>query len=101
MTPEGTIKKLIMDWLSAQPGCYVRVLQIAGFRGRKNVSAGMADIIGVWKGWALAIEVKAKTKASEGQKEFLELWKRSGGIAIVARSLDDVIAVLKPTGEKK
>lgn len=87
-----------MEWLTEQPGCYARVLQIAGFRGRKNMSAGMADIIGVWKGTALAIEVKAKTKTSEGQKEFLELWARSGGIAIVAHSLNDVISALKAKG---
>jgi penicillin-binding protein-related factor A (putative recombinase) len=92
-TPEGEIKKSIMQWLEANHrDCYARIIQIAGFRGRKNVSAGVSDIIGVWKGRGLAIEVKAPgEKPMPHQKEFLESWARAGGIAILAYSLDDVI----------
>lgn len=92
MTPEGLIKKQIMEWLSAQPNCYVRVIQIGGIRGRANSSKGVSDIIGTWKGYALAIEVKAKGgKLSSEQEEFMTAWnKRGQGIAIVAYSLEDV-----------
>jgi hypothetical protein len=102
VTPEGAIKKNIMAWLNAQPGCYARILQIAGFRGRKNVSAGMADIIGAFKGWALAIEVKTpEGTLSDEQQAFLACWtQRGGGIGIVARGLDDVIQVLKRVEER-
>lgn len=102
MTPEGQIKKLIMDWLNAQPGCYARVLTIAGFRGRSNPSAGMADIIGAWKGWALAIEVKTeKGKVSPEQEAFLAGWSiRGKGISIVARCLEDVERILKSVEER-
>lgn len=96
MTPESQIKKQIMAWLEAQPKCYVRVLQIGGIRGRANSAKGMADIIGLWKGQGLAIEVKTKSgRLSPEQVEFLESWKRSGGIAIVARSLEDVTKELE------
>jgi hypothetical protein len=97
-TPEGVIKKLIMDWLNAQPGCYARVITVAGFRGRKNVSKGVVDILGSWQGRALAIEVKQPgEKPTREQYEFLIGWvDRGKGIGIVAESLDDVERVLRP-----
>ena len=52
---------------------------------------GVADIIGIYNGAPLAIEVKtAKGKLSEHQERFLTRWKNEGGIAIVARSVEDV-----------
>jgi len=54
---------------------------------------GSADITGIIKGGIrLEIEVKdAKGKVSEEQQEFLDTIKKFGGIALVARGLDDVI----------
>ena len=110
MTPEGMIKNLIMDYLNAIPGCYARTVQLGSIGGRSNSSKGMADIIGSYKGWALAIEVKtAKGKLSSEQEAFLAAWRvRGGGISIVARCLEDVEQVLKhmdarglPAPEKK
>jgi hypothetical protein len=98
MTPEGLIKKQIMDWLSAHPRkvCRVWPIQIGRIPGRTNHSKGIADILGLWHGRGLAIEVKAKGgKPSKEQKEFLQDWKESGGIAILAYSLDDVIDALR------
>ncbi len=96
MTPEGVIKALIMDWLNAQPGCYVRTVQLGGIGGRYNSSKGIADIIGSWHGRALAIEVKTpKGKLSTEQDEFMTCWSQRGmGIAIVARCLEDVTCIL-------
>ncbi len=95
MSEESDIKKLIMDYLKVQPGCYARVIQIGRIPGRNNSSKGISDIIGVWKGKFLAIEVKTKsTKTTIEQDEFLECVKKAGGIAIVARSLADVENVL-------
>lgn len=52
---------------------------------------GVSDIIGIYKGKFFAIEVKTKTgKLSEHQKIFLNDVKKNGGIAFVARSIDDV-----------
>lgn len=99
---ESELKKDIMTYLRAMPKTYSRVLQIAGFRGRSNQSKGMADIICVSRGWAIAIECKTdKGVLSEQQKEFLTGWQEAGGISIIARSLEDVISgIREATGWK-
>jgi hypothetical protein len=63
----------------------------AGFKG-------LSDIIGQLKdGRLLAVEVKRPGgMPTAAQVEFLGLVDRSGGIAFVARSIDDVIAALSP-----
>ncbi len=63
-----------------------------------NTARGMSDIMGILKDGArtLAIEVKTKTgKVAEHQQEFLDSVTRAGGIAFVARSVDDVVERLK------
>ena len=53
---------------------------------------GISDIIGIWETRFLAIEIKTKKgRVSEHQEKFLEHVRRNGGIAFVARSIDDVI----------
>jgi hypothetical protein len=53
---------------------------------------GIPDIIGIWRGKPLAVEIKSERGVlSSNQKEFLRRWREEGGIAIVARTLDDVI----------
>lgn len=59
---------------------------------------GGADLIGILRGSGrfVACEVKGpKGRASEDQLRFLERVKRSGGIAVLARSVDDVLEALK------
>ncbi len=52
---------------------------------------GVSDIIGIHKGKFFAIEVKTvKGKLNLDQKHFLDLVKLNAGIALVARSVDDV-----------
>ena len=52
---------------------------------------GVSDIVGIYKGKFLAIEVKTeKGKLNDHQSKFLILVKQNGGIAIVARSVHDV-----------
>lgn len=62
---------------------------------RKNAGVnGISDILGVQKGTGrlLAVEVKfGKDKTSDEQDQFLGNIKQYNGIAIVARSLSDVI----------
>jgi hypothetical protein len=57
---------------------------------------GCADILGMLKGGRfVAIECKSSTgRVTEEQVAFLGLVARHGGIGIVARSVDDVVAVL-------
>jgi Holliday junction resolvase len=72
---------------------------------------GVSDIIGIYKGRYLAIEVKApKKEPSENQRAFIDRVNHEGGLAFVARSVDDVITGLAfgdlssfkpPTGGQK
>lgn len=95
MTPEGDLKKQILDWLSAKQ-IFHWVNQAGRIPGRRLIKVGIADILGILKGGRFfAIEVKAKTgKLSDEQAEFIFAVRTAGGIAFVARSLDDVIQQL-------
>lgn len=53
---------------------------------------GVADILGIYQGKLLAIEVKTLNgKVSDRQDAFIDQVNLRGGIAFVARSPDDVI----------
>lgn len=63
--------------------------------GGPMAKAGVADLIGCYRGLAIAIEVKStKGKLSQAQELFLSRWRQAGGIGIVARSVTDVIEAL-------
>jgi len=56
---------------------------------------GVPDIIGIYKGRFLGIEVKtAIGNVSPEQEQFLKNIQENGGIGFVARSIDDVIDTL-------
>lgn len=56
---------------------------------------GISDIIGIYQGRPLAIEIKTdRGRLSEYQEKFIERWRAAGGIGIVARSPGDVIKAL-------
>lgn len=56
---------------------------------------GVADVIACWKGRAIAIEVKSATgRIRPEQIQWLRSWEKSGGLAIVARSVGAVEAWL-------
>lgn len=65
------------------------------FRRANNpyIINGVADILGVYKGRFLAIEVKVpsrKNNLTEHQKKFIKNILESGGVAFVATSIEDV-----------
>lgn len=101
---ESQIQEQILDWLSFQTNCMtwrnnnvgIYDPKTKGFRRMpKYCRRGVSDILGIWHGKPLAIEVKSKTgKLSDAQKSFLDDFKAHGGITIVARSIEDVCAVL-------
>lgn len=104
--PESIIKRAICEYLSYKKGCLFWVNSTVGIfdreKGiyRKNRSQfqrnGVADILGVYKGKPLAIEVKSlKGIVSQDQESFLNDFAKAGGIALVARSVDDVIQAFK------
>jgi len=58
---------------------------------RYGLIKGSSDIIGLFKGRFLAIEVKIPGKnPTPEQKKFINNINKAGGIAFVARSADDV-----------
>jgi len=58
---------------------------------------GVADILGIFEGKPLAIEVKSeKGRLRPAQKVFLDRWREEGGISFVARSIEDVDKQLWP-----
>lgn len=67
-----------------------------GKRPLRTAPNGHPDIAGMLRnGRALYVECKAaKGQLTEQQERFLEQVRAHGGVAIVARSVDDVLAVL-------
>lgn len=56
---------------------------------------GVPDILGIFKGRLLGIEVKTATgKLSPEQERFIQNINDAGGIGFMARSVDDVIETL-------
>lgn len=102
---EQQIKNSILDWLKlksifAWPNDSVGVFDERRGAYRRKTSRhhinGVPDILGVFMGKPLAIEVKSKTgRLSEAQKDFLEKFQSVGGIAITARSIEDVEGALR------
>lgn len=72
----------------------IKYLESIGAYVVKNISTsrnGVPDIIACYKGQFIAIEVKAKNgKSSKLQKYNIEKIKQAGGVAFVARSVEDV-----------
>ena len=73
-----------------------RIFHWKVWQGPMSQPKGVSDIIGCYKGRFLAIEVKKPGgKLTLMQAKFLAQVEDAGGIAFVARSLDDVINKLK------
>lgn len=59
--------------------------------GTLGAAVGVADILGIYQGKFLAIEVKTERgKLSPAQERFIANINDKGGIAFVARCIDDV-----------
>jgi hypothetical protein len=103
-TPENRVKTEVLKYLKlrqikawSNPSGAVRI------RPGKFMSFGLkgsADIVGCLPdGRFLAVEVKAEHgRLSPEQREFLEMIKRQGGLAIVAQSWKDIDQALREAG---
>lgn len=108
-TTEKQIQDLMIDYLRLQHKTYVWrqnagsmfVDSPTGRHGFRASSAkGISDIIGVWHGIPLAIEVKRPgNKPTELQWEFLKRFQEAGGLSIVAYSLNGLKNALKTVEE--
>jgi Holliday junction resolvase len=96
MTPEGIVLRQVLDYLKARRVLAIRINTGGVMRGGRwtkspNVTKGVSDILGIYLGAPIAIEVKsAKGKLSLDQEKFLTSWKENGGKICVARSVKDV-----------
>lgn len=83
---EKNIQAKILKYLKTIPNSYFfKVAQ------GKFSQGGISDILGLYRGQFVAIEVKADgNKMTPLQARFQDIIKRSGGIAICAYSLEDV-----------
>lgn len=95
---EKDIQSSILDYLQARNiFCWKEhsggIMVDGGTRYMPIGLKGKADIIGLLRGGRfLAIEVKRPSgKVSEDQQFFLNMIKDMGGLAFVARNIDDVI----------
>lgn len=97
MTPETSEKKAIKQYLSAKGIFHFSVLQGLGCH------PGVSDIICLYRGLPIAIEVKAVGRGgrvgrqSEKQAIFQLCWERAGGVYILG-GVDDVMKRLSLIG---
>lgn len=103
-TEEGKIEKQILVWLMWKGILAWKVKTMGTYDqrlGRYRKSSplyrkGVSDIHGIYRGKPFAIECKSKKGVlSVEQKLFIQDYERHGGIAIVARSVEDVERALK------
>lgn len=85
-TPEAILTRSVRSLLNS-----VQIFHWKVWQGMGSVP-GVPDILGVHKGRLIAIELKApKGTVSPAQQEFIDRINEAGGLAFVARTLDDVI----------
>lgn len=104
MQGERLIQNGILEWLAWNNIFAFPVKSVGTYdvkegkfrRPSKYYKRGTADILGIYKGKFLAIEVKSeKGRPSIHQKIFLEQVNKEGGLGFIARSIDDVERELK------
>jgi len=102
---EKEIENAMLRYLNMMPDCWAYKINNVGiydpkkktYRAVKNkfVLKGTPDILGIYKGKPLAIEVKGpRGKVSKEQQDFLNKHKSMGGIGGVARNLNELREIL-------
>ena len=90
---EFEVKKRIIAYLKKRGIFHWSDYQPVGKpgKGHSRGKNGVSDLLGIYKGKPLAIEVKKYNgEVSQTQFQWLKEFERQGGIAIVARSVEDV-----------
>lgn len=107
MAGENEVQKAIMQYLWYNKIFFYRNNNFPAYDTKRKAyrqmppgtMRGVSDIVGIYKGKPFYIEVKKpepdKTYPAKEQKDFIKKVQDEGGIAFVARSIDDVIAGLK------
>ena len=112
---EKEIESQILSWLNFQPGIFAFKINTVGVYDsirkvyRKNLNPfclnGVSDILAVYKGRMLCIEVKSKakrnsidspkTQTERDQAYFLNVMKTHDAFTLVAHNLDQVIEFIE------
>lgn len=96
---ESEIQRAILDYLTSIGAVAIRVnsgvhiIQDSNgsTRAFHGAPAGTSDIIACYRGRYVAIECKARRgKTTPAQEDFINRVIEAGGVAFVARSVDDV-----------
>jgi hypothetical protein len=96
MTPEQVIKTSICQYLELRRIFFWIVIQNPGRYKSRHIKRGIPDLLGIFRGKPLAIEVKAPGgRVSPEQEKFIEDFRREGGIAFTAKSVEEVEKQLK------
>lgn len=102
MTSESTILAEVRLYLGTLPACEAMFIRIntgvfrplhgAQDRAIRSAPNGTADLLGVYRGYPVAIETKRPKNSAQrkAQKDFEVAWRAAGGVYILARSVDDV-----------
>lgn len=96
--PETVWLRYVRQRLKLAFGPHQRLVKIMGGLGQE---VGIADLIGVIKGRAVALELKTpggRHKLSLAQSDFLASWSASGGFAMVVDSPESVEELIKHFG---
>lgn len=91
---EAQVQKTILEWLQVHGIFNFRTNNIGVPLGngkfRPSPVRGLPDIIVVWHGEFIGLEVKSRTgKQSDFQKEFQKNVTEAGGLYYVVRSIED------------
>jgi hypothetical protein len=87
-TPEGKIQAEIIKYLKDN--------KIWHFRYNANVTYGMPDIIAIYHGYFVGVEVKSEVGiATELQERMKESIEKAGAYHVFARSVEDVYKTLR------
>ena len=93
--PETVWLNFVRKRLQYAFGPHCRFIKVMGGLGQE---VGIADLIGVIRGRAVAIELKTpggKHKLSPAQSDFLTSWTVAGGFSAVVDSVETLDAVLE------
>lgn len=103
---ETDIQAKILIAITALPGFFFRqnsgVYFTATGRPVRAAVPGAPDIMGVWHGRAVGIEVKTPIgRQSKNQRNFQYVWERHGGIYIIATSPESAVAALESINDAR
>jgi len=86
LTPEAMLTRSVRQLLNS-----VGIFHYKAWGGPMS-APGVPDLVGCYKGRMIAIELKSQRGVvSDKQQEFIDKINRAGGLAFVARTIDDVI----------